>query len=108
MDSCGVAHTRPADLARRYPALIPEGFADVLEAETGGTLFAGDIVAALADWLRAKGAVLHAGAPVRDIDPARAAATLADGRRLSGDALVVCAGPWTNRLVPVMAARMTP
>ncbi len=108
MDKCGVAHTRPTDLARRYPALIPDGFADVLEADSGGTLFAGDIVAALAGWLRAHGATLHANAPVRDIDPERAAVTLADGRRLSGDALVVCAGPWTNRLVPAMAARMTP
>ncbi len=65
MDACGVAHRRPAaaDLARRYPALIADGFADVLEADTGGTLFAGDIVAALAAWLRAHGAVMHANAP---------------------------------------------
>ncbi len=110
MDACGVASTRPtpADIAGRWPALIPDGFADALASETGGTLFAGDIVAALADWLRARGAVLHAGAKVRDIDPARAAVTLEDGRTLSGDALVVCAGPWTNRLVSPMAGRMTP
>lgn len=110
LDSCGIAHRRPspAELARRYPALIADGFADVVETETGGTLFAGDIVAALAGWLRTKGAALHENARVRDIDPARAAVTLADGRTLSGDALVVTAGPWTNRLVPAMAARMTP
>ncbi|MBI3505988.1 MAG: FAD-dependent oxidoreductase [Proteobacteria bacterium] len=110
MDACGVPHTRPspAELARRYPALIAENFADVLAADTGGTLFAGDIVAALAGWLPAHGAILHAHAAVRDIDPNRNEVTLADGRRLSGDALVVCAGPWTNRLVPAMEARMTP
>ncbi len=45
---------------------------------------------------------------MRDIDPASNEARLADGRRLTGDALVVCAGPWTNRLVPSMARRMTP
>jgi glycine/D-amino acid oxidase-like deaminating enzyme len=110
LDANGIAHRRPdaADFACDWPALIADGIHDALACDTGGTLFAADIVRDLAAWLSAKGARIRTGAAVREIDPGRADATLADGTVVSGDALVVCAGPWTNRLVPDMARRMTP
>lgn len=99
----------PSDIARLYPALLPpDGGTLALATDTGGTLFAEAIVAGLARWLAAKGARLRPLTRVRDIDPARAAATLESGERVSGDALLVAAGPWTNKLVPALAARMTP
>jgi glycine/D-amino acid oxidase-like deaminating enzyme len=99
----------PADIARLYPALTPPDDATVaIETDTGGTLFAEAIVAGLARWLAAKGARLRPLTRVRDIEPARASVTLDTGERVSGDTLLVAAGPWTNRLVPSLAARMTP
>lgn len=110
LDANAIAHRRPGatDFARDWPALIADGIHDALACDTGGTLFAADIVAGLAGWLAAKGARIRTGAAVRDIDPGRHRATLADGTHVAGDALAVCAGPWTNRLVPAMARRMTP
>jgi glycine/D-amino acid oxidase-like deaminating enzyme len=99
----------PADIARRYPVLLaPKPGTVTLETDTGGTLFADEIVAGLARWLIEKGARLRPLTRVRDIDPAKASATLATGERLAADSLLVAAGPWTNALVPALARRMTP
>jgi glycine/D-amino acid oxidase-like deaminating enzyme len=111
LGQAGIAFRTPtrAEIAERHPALLPpdEGVA-TLETDTGGTLFAEAIVAGLARWLVAKGARLRPLARVRDIEPVRARVTLADGERMSADALLVAVGPWTNRLVPELARRMTP
>jgi sarcosine oxidase subunit beta len=45
---------------------------------------------------------------VHGLDPARATVRLEDGRQESADLLIVAAGPWTARLLPEMAARITP
>src|SRR5207253_417963 len=62
----------------------------------------------LAQHLSARGVSLHTNTPIRDIDPERARATLADGRSVEGDLLVIAAGPWAPRLVPGLRARVTP
>ncbi|MCA3264483.1 MAG: FAD-dependent oxidoreductase [Azospirillum sp.] len=98
----------PADIARRFAALLPPAEGATIETDTGGTLFAEAIVAGLARWLAANGARLRPLARVRDLDPARATATLEGGERVSADAMLVAAGPWTGRLIPAVAARMTP
>lgn len=109
--AAGIPFRTPAadDIARRYPVLLPPAEDCVtIETDTGGTLFADGIVAGLARWLVARGARLRPLTKVRDIEPARAAATLDTGERLSADALLVAAGPWTNRLVPSLVTVMTP
>ncbi len=109
--AAGLAFREPAldDVARRFPVWLPAEPGTVsLETDTGGTLFAGEIVAGLARWLTAKGARLRPMTRVRDIDPGRARVLLAGGEHVAADALLVAAGPWTNLLVPDLARHMTP
>jgi glycine/D-amino acid oxidase-like deaminating enzyme len=96
------------EVAREFPLIVADRITTALHAPGGGVLFAEQIVAALARCLRGKGVTLHQNTPVRDIDPERACVTLASGEVLAGDALLLAAGPWTNRLLPHLTPRMTP
>jgi len=99
---------QPAQLAHRLPFL---GFVSddwALYTPSGGVLFAERILRDLADHLKAHGAELQPSTAVREIDPARAAVRLADGRQDSADQLIVTAGPWIARLLPFLAGRITP
>lgn len=97
----------PADLAARFPLLIDEGVSAAFHSDTGGVLLADRIVAALARHLAARGVVIVPEARVLDLDPEGATVRLSD-RRMTADALVVAAGAWAGRLVPRLAARVTP
>ena len=57
---------------------------------------------------RVLGAALRTATPVGELDPARAVVGLEGGGQDSADLLIVAAGPWTARLLPAMAARITP
>jgi glycine/D-amino acid oxidase-like deaminating enzyme len=94
-------------VARDYPflTLTPQDYA--IRLDSGGTLLAAAIVARLARHLAGRAAIV-ANAKVVALDPVRARVTLADGQVLAGDVLIVAAGPWTNQLLPPIAARMTP
>ncbi|PWR17731.1 NAD(P)/FAD-dependent oxidoreductase [Zavarzinia compransoris] len=109
LDRLGVAYDRlsPADLDRRFPMLSAEGAIDALWLPSGGALLADRIVRDLGEFVRARGTLLE-GIAVADLDPARATAILADGRRIAGDRLVVAAGAWTPRLLPHLAGRLRP
>lgn len=100
----GLAHERltPSQVAQRWPFIDGSCVAYGVLMPRGGVLFAARIVAALA---RRLGTAVRAKTQVVAIDPDRASATLADGTTVSGDALVVCAGPWIGRLVPSLAPR---
>ncbi|MEX2297268.1 MAG: FAD-dependent oxidoreductase [Dongiaceae bacterium] len=89
-------------LARRWPFLDVSGVAYGVFMEQGGVLFAERIVRALAIKL---GNRLRIQTPVIALDPEQNAARLDDGILISGDALIVAAGPWIGRLVPQLAAR---
>ncbi|MEX0808358.1 MAG: FAD-dependent oxidoreductase [Dongiaceae bacterium] len=89
-------------LARRWPFLDTSGVAYGVFMQQGGVLFAERIVRALALKL---GDRLRAQTPVIALDPGSSAARLDDGTLVSGDALIVAAGPWIGRLVPQLAAR---
>lgn len=97
-----------ADVARDFPLVDARDVRFGLYLETGGALFADRVVAALARWLGGKGVPVLARTQVRDIDPQRARAVLADGNTIDADLLIVAAGPWMSRLVPSISARMTP
>ena len=99
---------QPDEIRRRLPFLDLSGAGWALFTPTGGVLLAERILADLRDHLRGRGVELHTSMPVRDLDPARARVRLADGREDAADLLLVAAGPWTGRLLPEMAARITP
>ncbi|RJF94385.1 FAD-dependent oxidoreductase [Oleomonas cavernae] len=109
LDRLGIACERlsTTELDRRYLMLTSVGVESALYLPSGGALLADRIIEGLADLVRRRGTLI-AQMAVTAIDPARGAATLADGRILEGDALVVTAGPWTTRLVPGLAPVLTP
>ncbi|MEM7508006.1 MAG: FAD-dependent oxidoreductase [Pseudomonadota bacterium] len=74
----------------------------------GGALMGNRIMVDLADWLRGQGAEVLEHSPVTGIDPAQARVTLASGRDLQGDLVIVTAGVGLRALVPDMAPRLRP
>jgi glycine/D-amino acid oxidase-like deaminating enzyme len=94
-------------LARRYPLIHPEFYDEGFEVDSGGVLLAGRIVELLAHRLVGDTVSLWPRLAVRGIDPDRGTVDLADGRTLEADRVVVAAGPWTPRLLPELAARLT-
>jgi glycine/D-amino acid oxidase-like deaminating enzyme len=99
---------QPDQLAARLPFLELGAARYALYTRSGGVLFAERILCDLEGHLRTKGAEVHTATPVREVDPVRAAVRLADGRQDSADLVIVAAGPWAARLLPALAARVTP
>ncbi|MCC7428025.1 MAG: FAD-dependent oxidoreductase [Alphaproteobacteria bacterium] len=95
-------------LAARFGVFAFAPGARGLFLPSGGILFARRIAAALAHHLPERGVTLHPGASVAAIEAEAGAITLAGGRRVAADALVIAAGAWTARLLPDLAARLTP
>ncbi|MCW5752819.1 MAG: FAD-dependent oxidoreductase [Alphaproteobacteria bacterium] len=107
---CGIAYEMltPGEMARRFPILDSSGIAEALYLPSGGALMAGQIVAALAQHLAARGVVVHSSQPVTGLDPDQGEVRLADRRRIRAGRIVVAAGPWAPRLLPGLARRVTP
>ncbi|MEQ9813241.1 MAG: FAD-dependent oxidoreductase [Azospirillaceae bacterium] len=97
-----------ASLTARYPLLRAEPDDRAFHMPSGGVLLAGRIIEALGSHLPSRRVTIEPHQPVRAIDPDRGQATLGDGRVVAGDALVVAAGPWTDRLLPDLAPRALP
>ena len=98
----------PDEAARRFPLLNLDGVERAYWVETGGVLAAERIVDALARHLRARGAVVTEHTAVTDLDPVLGRVRLEDGTTRAADLLLLAAGPWTGRLWPELAARLTP
>ena len=95
---------RLADLPRRFPQLDTAGVERAFWIDTGGVLFAQDITAALARHLAQMPAVrLHSDTPVRTVDLERARVVLDSGANHDADIVVVAAGAWVGRLLPLSA-----
>ncbi len=86
------------DAGARGAYLVPQG----------GVLYAAKIVAALARYVNRIGCEIAQERRVAGIDPQRGILTLADGEIVEADAVIVAAGAWTGRLLPEVAARLTP
>lgn len=110
MDKLGIDYERwsPTAAAQQWPFLRPDGIELAVSLPTGGNLYARDIVRDLAQWLEAHGADLRPHTKVAHVAPELGIATLADGRRVQGEKLVVAAGPWVHDLLPALRSRVQP
>ena len=98
-----------ADLPRRFPMLDTKGVERAFWMDTGGVLFAQDIVAALAGHLaRQPGVRLHPNTPIRSVDLEHGRVVTEAGATHGGDVVVVAAGAWVGRLLPALAQRLVP
>lgn len=110
MDAAGIAYERidgVAALSHRFPFLEAANIGYGLISE-GGALMANHILTDLAWWLRGQGVTVLEHAPVTQIVPETGVVTLADGRELSADHVVVAAGVETATLLPELDLPLTP
>lgn len=101
----GLAHELldAAEVAHRFPPLrLPDHHVAVYEP-AAGVVFCEDAVAALLALAEDRGATIRTGVEVRAIhtDPAEVTVETADGTRTAADRVVVAAGAWLDRLLPV-------
>lgn len=97
-----------AALARRFPMISPDGVEQAFFLDSGGVLLADRITVMLAAWLQRQGTDVREAAPVAEVDAERGRLHLANGEIVGGDLVLVCAGPWIGRLLPVLSGRLTP
>lgn len=98
-----------ADLPRRFPMIDAKGVERAWWIDTGGELFAQDIVAALARHLAQRPNVrLHAGTRIRTVDLEHGRVVTDSGATHAADVVVVAAGAWVDRLVTSQRGRLVP
>ncbi|MBN9088249.1 MAG: FAD-dependent oxidoreductase [Reyranella sp.] len=97
-----------SELRRRFPQLNAGGVERAFWLDTGGVLFAQDIVTALARYLANQSHVrLRADMQIRTVDLDLGRVTANDGTVHEADMVVVAAGAWVGRLLP-MGQRLLP
>jgi glycine/D-amino acid oxidase-like deaminating enzyme len=98
-----------AELPQRFPLLDARGVERAFWIETGGVLFAQDIVAYLVRYLTQHPRVrLHAATLVSSVDLEQGRVTTASGMPHDSDVVVVAAGAWVGRLLPSFGRRLVP
>jgi sarcosine oxidase len=90
----------PDDAAARWPFLDAASMRYAYVSPEGGALHCRRIAEGLVAWLRASGATVLEDSRVAAVEADAGAVTLADGRRLSADRVVVTAGAWVTKLFP--------
>lgn len=97
------------ELRRRFPQLDARGVEHAFWIDTGGVLFAQDIVAALARHLESRPRVtLHPNTPVRSVDLEHGRVVTDAGAMHEADVVIVAAGAWVGRLLPEFACTLVP
>ena len=101
MDELDVAHRDVplGEVAARYPMLETAGLTGAYEAEGAGVLFPIRILTDMVVHLAGRGVRFHAGARVDAVDPEAGTVRVCPATH-RGDAVVVAAGAWVDRLVP--------
>ncbi len=98
-----------ADLRHRFPQIEAKGVERAFWMDSGGVLFAQDIVAALAQHLARQPRVsLHPHAAVRSVDLEQGRIVTEAGKTHAADVVVVAAGAWVGRLLPDLGRRLIP
>jgi len=101
-------HLAPELLRETYPYLDAAGARAAYLVPQGGVLHAAKIVEGLARFVAHRGGAIERERVVATLDPRRAELTLADGETVAADLVIVAVGPWTGRLLPEFAERLTP
>lgn len=97
------------ELRRRFPQLDARGVDRAFWLETGGVLFAQDIVTALACHLATQPTVrLHPHTPIRRVDLEHGRVTTQAGETHAADVVAVAAGAWVGKLLPDAGPRLVP
>jgi glycine/D-amino acid oxidase-like deaminating enzyme len=91
----------------RFPMVNPAGLTRVVETDGAGMLFPSAILTALVAALPGMGVRLAASCRISSVD-AETATIVADGERHRGDAVVIAAGAWADRLVPSLRGVAVP
>lgn len=98
-----------ADLPRRFPMLNTGGVERAFWLESGGVLFAQDIVTALAGHLAHQSTMaLNPDTQVRSVDLEQGRIVTEAGATHEADVLIVAAGAWVGRLLPALGKRLVP
>lgn len=96
-------------LRQRFPQLDARGVERAFWIDTGGVLFAQDIVAALVRHLANRPTVrLHPRTPVRSVNLEQGRIVTDSGTSHDADVVVVAAGAWVGRLLPDIGQRLVP
>ena len=96
-------------LHRRFPEIDARGVEHAFWMDTGGVLFAQDIVTALARHLEARpGVTLHPHAAVRSVDLEHGRVVTGSGTGHDADVVIVAAGAWVGRLLPEFSRTLVP
>jgi len=98
-----------AELPQRFPLLDARGVERAFWIDTGGVLFAQDIVASLVRYLTHHPRVrLQAATPVDSVDLEQGRILTADGARHDSDVVIIATGAWVGRLLPSLGRRLVP
>jgi sarcosine oxidase / L-pipecolate oxidase len=92
-----------ATIPHLYRAYRPGVFVDGYFHAEGGWAESGAVVAQLAAWARAKGVTIREHCAITQLTDD---GVIANGERIHADAVVVCAGSWTQRLLPELASSL--
>lgn len=97
------------ELRQRFPQLDARGVERAFWMDSGGVLFAQDIVAALSRHLQSRPDVaLHPHTAVRSVDLEHGRVVTASGASYEADSVIVAAGAWVGRLVPEVERTLVP
>lgn len=91
------------EIPRRFPAYRPGAFVDGYFHAEGGWAQASQMVVALAGWARDRGAELFEDCAITQIVDDGA---IVNGEHIVADRVIVCAGSWTQRLLPELASSL--
>ncbi len=98
-----------AELPKRFPLLDARGVERAFWIDTGGVLFAQDIVSSLVRHLTQHPRIqLHAQTPVRSVDLDQGRIATGTGSTHEADVVIVAAGAWVARLLPALAGKLVP
>ena len=88
-------------MQQRWPYLKTDDFEEAFFLASGGALFTRPLLASLTRHLWNMGVDIHQKSQVIDVDLERAVVHLGNGYSDEADAIIVAAGPWVTKLLPM-------
>jgi glycine/D-amino acid oxidase-like deaminating enzyme len=103
-----VERLTPTQVGERWPFINNTGFDEAFFLPSGGALFNRRIIQDLSNYLADCGVAIYPHSPVADVDLDACTVRLEDGQIEHGDGLVIAAGPWVTKLLPITATEVIP